>query len=460
VPASPSKMTPPPVIASLLSVVLISIPASPSLAAGFGLDFEGAREVGTATAGGASAADASTIFYNPAGMVYLQQNEVLAGGQLLLLHDQFHDAGSTILGGAVPTPGTNGSDAIPTTFVPWLFASYRINPDLSIGMGLFSPFGLRTDYGPFWKGRYQNEVTAITAVDLNPSIAYRPLPWLSIGGGLDIQYVNVRLTNAVDLGSACTAELGAAFCAAGFRLQPGGSDVGADFSGGSFGVGFNLGLLVEPAPGTRIGLAYRSGFDQHFSRIQEAFSTTANERIFLAAGGTPLALTGSDATADLRLPGRISLALKQTLTDRLDLLLDATLTLWSALQSTTITASDTVTGVTTVIPLNYHNAWRIAGGLEYRLTERWNLRSGVGYDQTPIPAWALQASLPDRDRMYLGVGASFKASESFSVDVGYTHVFYVGGNVPINRTSSTGDTIVGNFDVGGNVFAAQIKLQY
>ncbi len=448
------------IVVGLCTVTAAAIPANSARAAGFGLDLEGARSVGTASAGAASGADASTIFYNPAGMIYLPRNEVIAGGQLFLLQDQFHDSGSTILGGTLRTPGTNGGSAIPPTLVPWVFANYRLNQDLSIGVGVFSPFGLRTDYGPFWKGRYQNEVTAITAIDLNPSIAYRPAPWLSIGAGLDVQYVNVRLSSAIDLGSACVAELGAAFCAAGFGLQPGGSDAGADFSGDSFGVGFNLGVLVEPLPGTRIGLAYRSGFDQHFSRLQEGFSVSTTDRIFLTAGGTPLALTGSSATADLRLPGRISLAFKQALTERLDLLFDTTLTLWSVLQSTTITANDQTTGVTTVIPLNYHNAWRVAGGLDYRVSDRWSVRGGVAYDQTPIPAWAVQASLPDHDRVYLGFGASFQATETFSLDVGYSHVFYLGTSIPINRTSSSGDTISGQFDVGGNIVAAQIKLQY
>jgi long-chain fatty acid transport protein len=445
------------VLWSIASAIAFS--GSP-LAAGFGIDFEGARSVGSASAGGASAADAATIFYNPAGMVYLERNEVIAGGQLFLIGDQFHDAGSTILGGAVPTPGTNGGNAIPPTLVPWVFATYRLNPDLTIGVGLFSPFGLRTDYGPFWKGRYQAEVTGITAVDLNPSIAYRPAPWLSIGAGLDIQYVSVRLTSAIDIGSACVAQLGAAFCAAGFGLQPGGSDAGADFSGDSFGVGFNLGVMVEPLSGTRIGLTYRSGFNQHFSSIKESFSTTASDRIFFSAGGEPLALTGSNATADLRLPGRISLAFRQALNDRLDLLLDATLTLWSATQGTTITASNAATGVTATIPLDYHNAWRFAGALDYRLTDQWSIRSGVAFDQTPIPSWALQASLPDHDRIYLGFGASFKATESFSFDVGYSHVFYLGASIPINRTSSTGDTLTGRFDVSGNIIAAQIRFQY
>jgi long-chain fatty acid transport protein len=437
-----------------------AILAGPASAAGFGNDYQGARAVGAASAGAASAADATTIFYNPAGLTYLDTNQIVAGGELFLLRDQFVNEGSTILGGAIPTPGPSGPNAIPPILVPWLYGTYRLNPDLSVGVGIFAPFGLRTDYGPEWVGRYQNEVSALTAINFNPSIAYRPTSWLSAGLGLDVQYVNIRLSSAIDFGSACVAALGPAPCAGGFGLQPGGSDGQADLSGESIGFGFNLGVLVEPQPGTRIGLAYRSGIEQNFGRIKESFGVPSNARAFLAAGGAPFALTGSNASASLQLPGRVSLALKQTVSDKLDLLLDVTLTLWGVLQSVGVVAATPTTGVSPVIPFDYRNAWRFAGAVEYRIAEPWSVRGGVAYDQTPIPLSAVQASLPDRDRVYISAGVSFRATRSLSIDMGYSHIIYAGGAIPINRTSPNGDTILGKFNVGGNIVAAQLKLEY
>ena len=440
----------------LLGTVLLR--NEPAVAAGFAIDFEGARSVGMASAGSASADDATTLFYNPAGMSFLPRNELLAGGQLFLLHDRFSDAGSTILGGAVPTPGTNGSDAIPPTFIPWLYATYRLNPTLTAGIGLFAPFGLRTDYGPHFVGRYQNQVTAITAINLNPSIAWRPVPWLSLGAGFSVQYVYARLTRGIDFGSACVDTLGFTACSGGFGLQPGRSDGWADFNGESIGFGYNLGVMLRPEAGTRISVAWRSGINQHFGSMKETFGVPAGARALLSAGGTPLAFTGSSASTDLPLPARLSFGLKQAVTDRLDVLLDATLTLWNVLQNTTITASDPVTGASAVIPQSYRNAWRFAAGAEYRLSKRWELRGGVAYDQTPITLAAEQAALPDRDRVYLSAGASFRVSDTWSFDVGYTHVIYV-GDIPIDRSTSNGDTLKGSFAGGGNIVAAQLRVQ-
>ena len=118
-----------------ISLAAALIPAA-ATGAGFGLDYESARAVGTATAGSASSRDASTIFYNVAGLGFLDGNEIIAGGQLFLLHDRFEDGGSTILGGGQAMPGTNGRDAIPPAFVPWLYATRRLSPEWTIGIGL------------------------------------------------------------------------------------------------------------------------------------------------------------------------------------------------------------------------------------------------------------------------------------------------------------------------------------
>jgi long-chain fatty acid transport protein len=428
-------------------------------AAGFGIDYEGALAVGTATAGSAAARDASTIFYNPAGLGFLDRNEFIAGGNLFLLHDRFQNDGSTILDGASPTPGTDGRDAIPPTPVPWLYASYRLSPEWSVGVGVFAPFGLETDYGSGFVGRYQNQVTSLTAIDTNPSISYRPFPWLSLGAGVDIQYVHVRLTQAIDFGSACAAALGTGPCARAFGLVPGQSDGAVDNHGDSLGFGLNLGVIAEPVPGTRLGVAWRSGIDQHFGSAQQSFVVEPGARGFLTAAGAPLALTGSRISTSIPLPGRLTFGVKQTLSERVDLLLDATLTYWGVFSTTSIAARNQATGSSVVIQQGYRNAWRFATGLEYKVNEQWRLRAGAAYDETPIPPSAVQAALPDRDRVYISVGGSVRIGNGWNFDAGYSHVVYV-GDIPIERTNSAGNTLSGAFMVGGDIVAAQLRVEY
>jgi long-chain fatty acid transport protein len=443
----------------VLAVAAALAVASPApRAAGFGVDFEGARSVGMATAGSASAADSSTIFYNPAGMAFLERDEVMAGGVLFLLHDRFTNEGSTILGGALPTPGTNGFDAIPTTFIPWLYGTYRVNPELALGVGLFAPFGLKTDYGSEFVGRYQSIRTALTVIDLNPAVAYRPVPWLALGAGLTIEYAQLELVQAIDFGSACVAALAPGTCAGAFGLVPGRSDGQTKIKGYDVAYGYSLGVLAEPVPGTRLSVNYRSQIDHHFDSASQTFYVPPGARAFLVAGGAPTALTGSDVSTDLPLPARLSFGAMQSFGNGLDVMFDATLTQWGVFKTTVVTPADPTTGAAAVIDQNYQDAWRFALGANYPLNEQWAIRGGVAYDQTPIPPASIQASLPDRDRVYLSIGATYRFSKAWSVDFGYSHVHYV-GSIPIDRTTNTGDTLVGHFDVGGDVVAAQVRFQ-
>ncbi len=427
-------------------------------AAGFGIDFEGARAVGLATAGSASAADASTIFYNPAGMAYLERNELIAGGSLFMLHDRFSNDGSTILGGALPTPGDNGKDAIPQTFVPWLYGTYRIDPSWTLGLGVFAPFGLKTDYGNDFVGRYQNELSAITVIDVNPALAYRPIPEVALGAGLTVEYAQVKLTQAIDFGSACVAAIDPGTCKAAFGLQPGLSDGQARIEGSDIAYGYSLGAMFEPLAGTRLGVNYRSRINHHFDSATQSFDVPANARAFLTAGGTPKALTGSNASTELPLPARLSFGAMQRLAQGLDLMADATLTQWGVLQTTVITPADPATGAAVTIQQHYRDAWRFALGANYAFNDEWQLRGGLAYDQTPIRAEFVQAALPDRDRLYLSLGGSYRFTNSLSVDLGYSHVHYI-GTIPIDRSTANGDTLAGSFTVGGNVLALQLKYQ-
>jgi long-chain fatty acid transport protein len=440
----------------LCSVLALSPEAR---SAGFGIDFEGARALGMATAGSASAADASSVFYNPAGIARLPTGEAILGAQGFLFENRYRDAGSTLPDGLGPIPGGNGRSGIPAALVPWGYGSLRATETLSLGIGIFSPFGLGTRYGTDFVGRYQNMTTRVVTVDINPVLSWRPVSWLSIGGGPSIEYAHLRLTQAIDFGSSCALQLGAPACGGAFGLQPGASDGGTDLRGDSVGVGVSLGVMADLSPETRIGLSYRSGIRHDFRDARQGFQVPEAARALLALGGTPNALTGGTARLNLPLPSRITIGLRQVLTPRLELMADATVTQWSVFRSTLVTPNNPATGATAFVRQNYRDAWRFAVGLEHRLSEMWSLRAGVGYDQTPVPASGVQPALPDRDRVYGSVGASVQFAHALSVDVGYSYVSYV-GRIPMDSTGANGDRVRGSFSVGGSVVGAQFRLGF
>ena len=277
--------------------------ASTGRAGSFGLNEQSVSGLGSAYAGGAAQAeDASTIFFNPAGLALLDHGELQIGGQFISPNANFQNQGSRLVAPGTPfnneplTGGNGGNGGvdhvIPNVYLSQPLFRSPVYGDLSIGIGLTVPFGLETDYAPDWVGRYAALRTKLQTFDIQPSIAYRFLDRISIGVGLDVQYASARLSQAIDFGeigaetlapfyAALPARLAAsgvpvaaipgavaaterAYSAAGFVPQ--GRDGVAEVQGDDWSVGFTIGFIFEYLKGNelsflqdgRFGFSYRS----------------------------------------------------------------------------------------------------------------------------------------------------------------------------------------------------------
>jgi len=176
-------------------------------AAGFQVNEQSARGLGSAFAGEAAAAeDASTIFFNPAGMTRLSGTQFVSAGFAIKPSVNFHNQGSRLnsaVGGGTLS-GSNDGNGGPMALLQTLFISHELLSDRAwIGLGASTPYGLKTSWTPGWVGRYHAIDSELITVNVNPSLALKLTRWLSIGGGADIDYARARLTNALDLGTIC-----------------------------------------------------------------------------------------------------------------------------------------------------------------------------------------------------------------------------------------------------------------
>jgi long-chain fatty acid transport protein len=192
--------------AILVCAVLVTLEVPENSGAGsFELNEQSPSGLGSAYAGGAARAeDASTIFFNPAGIALLDRGEAQAGGHYLIPTAYFHNDGSQLRAPGTPfngepltgiDSGDSGRDKpLPNFYLSQpLFRNQRYG-DLALGFGVSFPFGLETNYDPTWVGRYIALRSKLTVLDLQPSIAYRFLDRFSIGANLDVQYASARLT--------------------------------------------------------------------------------------------------------------------------------------------------------------------------------------------------------------------------------------------------------------------------
>ena len=351
-------------------------------AAGFALLEQNASGIGNAYAGSAAVVEnASTIFFNPAGMTHLPGTAVSLGVSAVKPSFKFSDAGSrapTFLGGGAAT-GSDGGDAGDWGYVPNAYVSWAADKSLSLGLGISAPFGLATEYEPTWKGRYQAISFDLKSINLNPSVAYRVNDKVALGFGVNYQKFEAEYIRQ-------------ATPAAQVKLDADSKDWG-----------WNVGVLFDLTPEMKLGLSYRSAIKHKL------------EGRFVGAVNAP-------AEADVELPDTYLVSVSQKLSDRWEMLGDVSYTGWDKIQRIDIVRRDT-NQVAQTLDTRFRNTWRVALGGNYLLNEAVKLKFGLAYDQSPVDsAQNRLVSLPDSDRFWVTTGGQFKPSKTSAIDIGLAYL--------------------------------------
>jgi long-chain fatty acid transport protein len=422
----------------LLTATVLALGPVAAYASGFSLLEQSASRLGTAFAGTAAAADdATTNYFNPAGLVRLEGPQAAFVASGVGIQSRFSDRASQAAFGQ--PLGGQGGDAGGWNFVPSAYATLPVGEDLAVGIGINAPFGLTLEFADGWLGRFQGLNSEITTVNVNPSIAWRASPRVSIGAGMSYQRVDAELTNAVNY-SAVVAQgvqqlvaLGQlpATAAPGVIAANLGLEGGARVRGDDSAWGFNVGVLFDLTDTTRIGLAYRSSIDY---RIEGAVRFAAppvtdpiGASIVSAAAAGPLA--SGPASVDIELPDTALLSLRQKVGDRIEVLADVGWTGWSAIQELRVVRD---TGETvSVTPEKWRDVMRYAIGGTYAVSPALTLRAGVAYDGSEATDKRRTVRLPDPARTWLAMGVRWQADDAIVIDMGYAHLF--AADAPIDQ---------------------------
>jgi long-chain fatty acid transport protein len=429
---------------SLIATALIA--ANTALAGGFSLSEMSAGSVGNSHAGSASAEDASTVYYNPAGLTRLGGSRVSATLSGIRPSAKFRNTGSLSALGT-PMAGGNGGDAGDWAAVPAVYYSTSLSSRWSVGVGMHAPFGLKTEYDDGWVGRYQALKSDLKTVGINPVLAYRMNDAVSIGAGVSAQYADVELSRAIDFGTICVGSLGAASCVpSGFLPQT--QDGVATVQGNDWGYGYNLGVLIAPTSNLRYGLTYRSKIRHNVSG-EATFERPAGLPAPLAASPT---FTNTDANASLDLPDSLSASVYSDISQRWSAMADVTWMRWSRFEELRINFANGAPA--SVTPENWRDTTRVSAALNYRVSDMLKLRGGVAFDESPVRDEFRTPRIPDANRRWLSLGAQFKPSRHAAVDVGYAHLFVRDSS--INKAEPpVGGTLIGDYDNDVNILSVQ-----
>jgi long-chain fatty acid transport protein len=410
--------------ASLLS-------SAPALAAGFALLEQSASRLGTAFSGTAAAADdATTIYYNPAGMARLTQSEALLALSGIDIGSEFRNRNSQA---ALGQPlGGSGGDAGGWNAVPSAYLAVPASKDLVFGFALNAPFGLKLEYEPGWMGRFQALNSEIKTYNLNPAVSWRVNDWLSIGAGVNYQRLQAELTNSVNYTAAIGQGL-QQLVAAG-SLSPAavptllaantGLEGHARVRGDDSAWGYNVGVLFSLSADTRLGLAYRSSIEYDLRGSARftvpAITNLTGAAIVTAASVPGGALAPGPVRVALEVPDSATASLSHRI-GSIELLADVAWTGWSSVQELRVVRDSGTT--LSVTPEEWRDTWRYALGATYKMSDSWKLRGGVAYDETPVPDATRTARLPDADRKWLAAGAQWMPADGTLIDFGYAHLF-------------------------------------
>ncbi len=390
----------------LVAGALLAISGS-AAASGFALIEQSSSGLGNAYAGGSAIAeDASTIFFNPAGMSRLNGKQVA-----VMVHDITPSAKFSGTGAS----GTDmGGDAGGSVFIPNAYFTMDLQPNLKFGVGVNTPFGLQTEYNSGWVGRYQAIKSKLDTVNVNPSLAYQVNDALSIGGGLNYQHVSGDLTSYDDV-------LGT-----------------VEVKGTDNAWGYNLGALYNLNATARVGIAYRS-----------KISYTLKGDLTSSLPSTPVSLA-------VKLPDLLSISGFHQLNDTWDVMAGVSWTGWSSFKQ--LQVIDTNSGaMVSNTPENWKDTVRVSVGATHHYSSQWLSRVGLAYDQSPVPDANRTARIPDNNRTWLALGGQYKPSTASAVDFGYAHLFV--GDSSINE-SNPSPALVGTYKNAVDILSAQYTYSF
>jgi len=423
-------------------------------AAGFAIAEQSASGLGNAFAGGAaSAEDASTIWYNPAGMTKLKGYNIVVAAHSITPSMKFKDNGST--GSAIVAPpspastGTDGGDAGQSAIIPNIYFSMPISSDVTFGAAINAPFGLSTEYDKTWKGRYFGVESAIKVVNLNTSLAFKVDKHLSLGVGLNLQKMEVLLSKAINQEAVCNA-IGAGAACGSAAITPA-TDGFAEVDGTSNSWGANLGMMYEFNDAARLGFAYRSVV-RHKIKGDGKFTDVNG---FLDSQGF---FQNTDASADITLPATASVSYYQDVMSKLALMADVTWTEWSKLDEVRIQYRQGNQG-DTVEELGWSNTMRYAVGATFRPIPALALRAGVALDGSPVTsARKRTVRLPDNDRLWTSVGVGYEIIRGLDLDLSYALLTI--DDAEIDRNEGLAGNIKGDYKLSTNIISAQANWRF
>lgn len=425
-------------------------------ASGFQLKENSVKAMGSAFAGsGVKTGDTSVVVNNPATMTQFEGTTVQADVTVIDLNAEFTGGGQDVLGR--PLTGGNGGNAGGMTPVPAMSVVHKLDNGLALGAMISAPFGLKTEYEDGWVGRYYAHTSDVKVVDLTFSAALDLVPdHLSVGIGAIYSSADVTLSKSVDFGTAlfgnpATRPLPFA--------RPQMRDGFAEVQGDDTGFGWILGINFRPTDKLSIGYSHRSEIDYDLTGDVDWTVPQDVAAVFAASPTTRVLFQDGNVSAKLTTPTVDTVAVNYQVTGQLSLALTYSETGWESLQEVRIDFANP--DADSVEAFNWDTTRFMSIGGEYQLSEAWTLRAGYAYDETPTTFANRTPRLPDEDRKWYSIGATWQMSEQLGVSFAYSRIVPDRPQIGIiTPPAQGGQRLFGSYDSDVNLFGVSAQYKF
>lgn len=372
------------IVAIIFGIGFLFLPLA-AFGAGFAILQQGTAPMAQGNAFVAQADDPSAIFFNPAGINQLKGTQVYIGATAIAPRARYKD-----------DLGTKTKTEPNIYLPPQFYLTHELAADVALGIGVFSPFGLGTEWPDNWTGRYISTSSELQTFNVNPVLSWSVLPKLSVAGGLNVVRAEADLRKKLNLSSVGLPD--------GDRL----------FKGADYGYGYNLGLLYQLTPTTNIGLSYRSEVRVKIDGDAE-FSVPSAVAYLFPNGG---------AHSQFVFPPSLFAGVAYKGLDPWVFEFDLTWTGWSTFEELRVNLDKPVGSAqvsTSVQPRNWDDVFAYRFGVNYRWNKAAKFRAGYIFDESPVPDETMDPSIPDADRHIFCLGGDYRIKD-FTIGLAYNYV--------------------------------------
>lgn len=441
----------------LHSLVLITASlagsVSPLIAGGYEAKLWNSDSIGEALAGSSvKEGDITTMTRNPASALGFMTSpyQVAVASTAVLPSIKFKDKGSTVASGDALT-GRNGGNGGKDAVVPAAYLAWNFNKDVKFGLAITSPWGLKTEYEDGWKGRYHALRSELKTINIMPAVAYKVNEQFAIGAGVQIQYMDVRLSRKIDAGGML-AQRGV------LNMVSQEQDGKVNLKGDKWGYGWNVGLAYRLLKNVRLGLNYMSQV-HHKLGGKAQFQKTAASAPYLNMDPR---FNDQKIKANVTTPGRVILGAAWDFHPQMTLLGEVNYTQWKRMKEINVRFS--TSGNNDITPMKWRNTVSYHLGLNWHPCEEWTFRTGYAFDPSAVRDEHRTPAVPDQDRHWAALGATWTPTEAKDVtfSINYAHEFVRKAKSNLRPTGNNviRGNLIGSYKTNVDLVSAQIKWRF